>query len=78
MKELSSTARRNVTLLGKAAVTKTIFYDKSYTRLQWNVAAAPRALPGVASRRREFCHSAASPSTFTRCFNRDGEGVSAK
>ena len=30
------------------------------------------------SRRREFCHSAASPSPFSRCFNRDGEGMSVK
>ena len=29
-------------------------------------------------RRREFCHSAAPSSPFSRCFNRDGEKVSAK
>ena len=29
-------------------------------------------------RRREFCHSAALPSAFGRCFERDGEGVSSK
>ena len=33
----------------------------------------------VTTRRwREFCHSAATPSTFSRRFNRDGEGVSVK
>ena len=32
----------------------------------------------VCSRRREFCHSAAAPSTFSRSVNRDGEGASAK
>ena len=30
------------------------------------------------SHRREFCHSAAPPSTFIRCFNMDKRGVSAK
>ena len=30
------------------------------------------------TRRREDCHSAASPSTFSSCFNRDGERASAK
>ena len=30
------------------------------------------------SRRREFCHSAAPPSTFSRCINSDGEGMSVK
>ena len=29
------------------------------------------------SRRRDFCHSAAPPSPFSRRFNSDGEGVSA-
>ena len=29
-------------------------------------------------RRREFCHSAAPPSAFSRLFNMDGKGVSAK
>ena len=33
------------------------------------------ALP---SRRREFCHSAAHPSTFSRGFNSDGERASAE
>ena len=33
------------------------------------------ARPG---RRQEFCHSAAPPSHFSRCFNRDGERASAK
>ena len=28
--------------------------------------------------RRRGCHSAASSSSFSRCFNRDGEGVSAE
>ena len=31
---------------------------------------------GMDSRRREFCHSAAPPSPFGRCFSRDGEGLS--
>ena len=30
------------------------------------------------SRRREFCHSAAPPSPFSRCFNMDEKGVSVK
>ena len=29
-------------------------------------------------RRREFCHSAAPPSPSSRCFDMDGEGVSAE
>ena len=33
--------------------------------------------PGNSSRRRD-CHSAAPPSTFSRCFNSDGERASAK
>ena len=33
---------------------------------------------GSSSRRREFCHSAAPPSTCSRCVNRDGERASAK
>ena len=33
---------------------------------------------GEASRRRESCHSAAPPSPFSRRFNMDGEGMSAK
>ena len=32
---------------------------------------------GTSSRRRD-CHSTAPPSTFSRCFNSDGEAVSAK
>ena len=38
--------------------------------------ARPVQLEG--SRRREFCHSAAPPSTFSRCINSDGEGMSVK
>ena len=34
--------------------------------------------PGSMSPRREFCHSAAPPSPFSRRFNTDGEGMSAK
>ena len=33
---------------------------------------------GEIGRRREFCHSAAPPSPFSRRFNRDDEGVPAK
>ena len=33
---------------------------------------------GVFSRRREFCHSAATPSPFSRRFDRDDEVVPAK
>ena len=36
-----------------------------------------RAHRGPSSRRRD-CHSAASPSPSSSCFNRDGEGASAK
>ena len=36
-----------------------------------------RCLAGPPSRRRD-CHSAAPPSTFSRRFNSDGEGISAK
>ena len=33
---------------------------------------------GRPSRQRDFCHSAAPPSPFVRCFNTDGDGLSAK
>ena len=36
-----------MTLLGRASATETIHYDKSYTRMQWTMAATPRALPGT-------------------------------
>ena len=39
--------------------------------------AAWRTAPRPPSRLRD-CHSAAPPSSFVRCFNRDGEGMSAK
>ena len=35
------------------------------------------AQDGKSSRRRD-CHSAATPSTFSRCINRDGESASAE
>ena len=37
--------------------------------------AQDQAFNGTGDRRRD-CHSAAPPSTFSRCFNRDGEGMS--
>ena len=38
----------------------------------------PPAAPTIKVSRRRDCHSAASPSTFSRCFNRDEKGVSSK
>ena len=35
-------------------------------------------LPKIAPSRRPDCHSAAPPSTFSRCFNSDGERASSK
>ena len=43
-------------------------------RAQWTNAVASTA----ASRRRDFCHSAAPPSPCSTCFSRDGEGMSVK
>ena len=45
--------------------------------LSWNKTAVVRT-QGWASHRREFCLSAAPPSTFSGCFNSDGERASAK
>ena len=44
----------------------------------WPAGPGPaRAASAVPSHWRD-CHSAANPSTFSRCFNMDGEGVSVK